>query len=174
MKPSNNHFFPLQTDNGFICMAVAAPSASVTEIHWATEKAECPSLMWCITRHSYDISRMQISKKHLKFSYIFCSSLQPQQFEKGLCAQQLLLATSIHRYPASLQASLVLHKEGSFSRRTSEQLASAAQAGWWKAGKEGLLGGPGSMKSRSDRRGCACVSLEARLWYPIKKISQET
>lgn len=151
VKPSNNNCFPLQTDNDFICMAVAAPSPSVTEIPWATEKAECPSVMWCMTRHSYSSARMQISKKQLKFSYMFCSSLQPEQFEKGLCAQQLLLATSTHRYPASLQEPLVLHKAGRFRRRSSE-LASAAQGRWWKAGKEELLGDPGSMTEEQIRR----------------------
>lgn len=102
---------------------------------------------------------MQISKKQLKISYVVGSSLQPQQSADGLCAQQLLLATSMDSYPASLQASPVLHKVESLSRRTSEQLAAAAQGRWWEAGKEELLGDAGFTTAQQIGQGrmCMCV-----------------
>lgn len=152
VKFSDDHFFPPQTDT-----AVAAPSPWVAHIPWATEKAKCPAVMWCITKSWYGSSRMQISKKQLKISYMVGSSLQPQQSEDGLWAQQLLLATSMDSYPASLQASPVLHKVESLSRRTSEQLA--AQGRWWEAGKEELLGDAGFMTAQQIGQGrmCMCV-----------------
>lgn len=177
VKVSNNHLFPLQTDNhliasmekllfeplpGTFCILLGRSSRRqwLLLLHQyqifpePQRKAKGPSVVWCITRPSYGSSRIRISKKQLKISYVAGSLLQPQQSEKGrsLCVQQLLLATSINKYPASLQTSLVLHKVESFSRRTSGQPASAVWGRWWEAGKEELLGDAGFTTARQIRR----------------------
>ena len=162
-------------------MAVATPSPSISDTPWASEKAKGPSVMWCITRPSCGSFRIQISKKQLKISYVVGSLLQPQQSEKdrSLCAQQLLLAPSINRCPASLQTSLVLREVESFSRRTSAQPASAAWWRWWKAGKDEFLGDPGFTTAGQVMQGrmCTCVphspTMVSHHWGITGNISQK-